>query len=645
MSYLDLINASAPAGSSYQATGGGYTLVKDGAIAPASPVAPAAYAPSQATYDVNGNQNSANGVASAPASTPAYSAPAATEPNKSSTVISSQGAFDTIKNDTAKLNDFTQRGITVGADGVARYSDNSLVQAPLGSTQNTDGTYSSEGVTYNSAPNQYYDDPASEKLAQGLMANLDAQTKAQVDIIHSQYADLKAKQDKINSASAAGREQSLIMGGSQRYAQQSSQGIMQEQLSYGLDQIKALDDEERAAVSKAQQAQNDGQYKIMSEALNAAQDIRKEKQAAAQKLIESQAADLKKQREDEQQATRDNAIGDILSTGVTDPLEIQKALAAKGYKDITADNIAKTIESFTGEQKNVYDIMKTAASNGATPEIISAIGKAKNVQEAFSAAGDYLNTASGIIGEYNYYKREAQANGQTPVDFQTYQNQDANRKAKVASAANAALGDGNLNSKEATIFNGIVSKFNASPLTAAKDRTAVLQGTIYNVLKNPADAAQQLALAYGYIQALDTYQSSVREGELNLVNSIDSKVGQYQKDIDSIQKGQIVRPEVAKQIASAAQTLINTITDGANRKQKAYQAQANANGKNVGGAFSDFLGAVNETPGTHQSVAQDETAAGEKIKSIYPQHADQIKNLISTNPGISNADILQILGY
>lgn len=135
-----------------------------------------------------------------------------------------------------------------------------------------------------------------------------------------------------------------------------------------------------------------------------------------------------------------------------------------------------------------------------------------------------------------------------------------------------------LTSGQQSAFNSIVAQKNKSPLIAAADRVPVLKNAIKAARANPDDAALQLNLAYSYIQALDTYQSAVREGELSLVNSIDSKVGQLQNFATQMTNGQIVRPEVIKQMADAADNIVNTINDSAKEKNKSFKAQADAQG-------------------------------------------------------------------
>lgn len=155
-------------------------------------------------------------------------------------------------------------------------------------------------------------------------------------------------------------------------------------------------------------------------------------------------------------------------------------------------------------------------------------------------------------------------------------------------SSGSSSGVDGMTSRQLTAFNQIVSAYNRSPLIMASDRTAVLKNTIQQVYADPNNAAIQLNLAYSYIQALDTYQSAVREGELSLVNSIDSKVGQLQNSISQIQNGQIIRPEVAKQIADAALLIVNTIDGAAKQKAESFRSQANVVG--VGTQWDEYEG-------------------------------------------------------
>jgi hypothetical protein len=142
-------------------------------------------------------------------------------------------------------------------------------------------------------------------------------------------------------------------------------------------------------------------------------------------------------------------------------------------------------------------------------------------------------------------------------------------------------------SQRINTFNSIVDDYNRSPLIAASDRLPVLQESISAIQADPNNGTLQLNLAYSYIQALDTYQSAVREGELSLVNSIDSSIGQLSGAIQRLQNEQFVRPAVALQIADAAENIVTTIQDAAQQKAQSFASQANVAG--VGNEWNQYL--------------------------------------------------------
>lgn len=169
--------------------------------------------------------------------------------------------------------------------------------------------------------------------------------------------------------------------------------------------------------------------------------------------------------------------------------------------------------------------------------------------------------------------------------FIQYQNEDANRKRSV-SVTNNIIGNSGMNAKEEAVFQHIVDQYNKSPLIQAADQTPVLKSSIDAARAKPADGSTQLNLAYSYVKALDTYKSGVKEGELGLVQSVDSKAGQLQNWAEQMQSGQIVRPEIVKQIADAADELYKTISKAAAAKAKSYESNANTSG--VGDAWKSY---------------------------------------------------------
>lgn len=173
---------------------------------------------------------------------------------------------------------------------------------------------------------------------------------------------------------------------------------------------------------------------------------------------------------------------------------------------------------------------------------------------------------------------------------------------KAANSSSNKTSFGDMTSGQASMFNSIVGQYNRSPLVQALDRTPVLKGTISEVRKNPSDGLTQMNLTYSYIQALDTYQSAVREGELALVNSVDSKVGQIQNYITQIRNGQVVRPEVALEMANAAENILNSIEGSAKRKAKSFESQANTVG--LGDAWKQYTGGFDQGFGNNSQSTE-----------------------------------------
>lgn len=97
------------------------------------------------------------------------------------------------------------------------------------------------------------------------------------------------------------------------------------------------------------------------------------------------------------------------------------------------DRLLKEEEAYYDQvTKPIQDLAKVAANMGADSSITSKILASTTLGEAYEAAGLYSSGGTGIIAEYNYYKNQAEEAGIPYVDFNTYQDLDANRKAVAA---------------------------------------------------------------------------------------------------------------------------------------------------------------------------------------------------------------------
>ena len=196
--------------------------------------------------------------------------------------------------------------------------------------------------------------------------------------------------------------------------------------------------------------------------------------------------------------------------------------------------------------------------------------------------------------------------------------------------ASSKSGDNELTTaQKVNTFNKIVNEYNKSPLIRAAERTPVLSGTIDAVLKDPKNPALQLNLSYAYIQALDTYQSAVREKEIENVNSIDSKIGQIQNYVQKMRDGQIMRPEIAKQVAESAKSIVDLINTAAKQKAKSFKSQAQVSG--IGDQWDQYTGGFD-------AVYDKESDSDEEIIT------DDQGNQYRVNPDGSATQILSNVG-
>ncbi len=272
-------------------------------------------------------------------------------------VISSSSVDEEIAANKDKLAAVSKKGMTAGADGSMQYADGSVAGAPEGSTYNeSTGKYEYSGKTYSAAEfydpnNQDADFEAVHKLFEPLKAATDASTLSAINAIHSQFNSLRSSQEEANQQEVESSTAALLHAGG-RYTPQAMNGRILAETSYGLRQIQNLDDQENAALAKAKAAQDTEDYKLMSDMLDIAEGIRKDKQTKADNLMTKVSEANQKIAEAKYQASRDTAIADIVSQGIHDTSQILDIL--NSYEDgtdtggnFTADEVSKVLKALT----------------------------------------------------------------------------------------------------------------------------------------------------------------------------------------------------------------------------------------------------------------------------------------------------------
>lgn len=327
-----------------------------------------------------------------------------------------------IPDNTARLDNLSNKGMYTDQQGIMRYSDGTLVPPPQGAEPGDKGVYTFNGVNYGAPPNDTsYENSQEQQLLDSMKSNLDASTKALIDSIQQKYEVRRQQVKDINTRQQKGRMQSLLMGGSSQYAPLSSEGIVAEGERYGIMQLNELDSEENDAIAQAKAAQQSGEFQIMEKSLAMAEAKRKEKIDLATKINEDVLAENKKIRENAIQASRDGAIANLLSQGLTDPADILNALnyddSGNQTGDFTAEEVQNTLKNFakntgtsidglTGNVKNFYILKDT---KGGLPTSILALPEDEQLPA-------YLNMISGKSSSASSTTSDAEAIADAIID-------------------------------------------------------------------------------------------------------------------------------------------------------------------------------------------------------------------------------------
>jgi hypothetical protein len=346
----------------------------------------------------------------------------------------------------------------------------------------------------------------------------------------------------------------------------------------------------------------------------------------AQKQEEKTAAGKAK----EIQASRENAIIDVASQVGEDASLIQQTINfddnGKQVGDITLEEINTTLEKTKQDKTEIGKLVVDLGKSQAPPEIIRAVSSSKNLTEAVLAAGSYLEAGgTGIIGEYNFYARQEKNAGRTPLSFDDYQTRDANRKVSIAAAAVGA-GAG-LNSKQVAVFNSLVDKLNKSPLVAANDRAVTLEATTNALEADKQNSSLQVSFIYSLIQALDTYQSAVREGEISLVSGTQGVSDTIANLPAKISGGSVLSERKVQEYINVARLVKDAIKAGADIKTKAFKAQAKTAG--IGDAFSEYIDEVQGIQSTANQASSDASNIETRIIKIGEKNPDLQETIIN----------------
>jgi hypothetical protein len=393
------------------------------------------------------------GVSAMPSATTSVPAPTAsttsTAPTTQPTVLSSSNIDQKNQDNAQKVQSSatTQKGQSMD-NGVVLNADRSIAEAPGDAVASLDPTTGqtvwrdSKGAMYALGPSSTV---SQDPVVQGhlnelnqLKGQMDATGAANIENIKSMYSSYIQDQQKANAGAEANTQSLLIRGGSEQTA--SSSGIFHTQVSYGLKQIADLVTKENSATIMAQQAMQDGDFKILDKQLTIAEDARKERQAAAQKVADTISTAKVQQ-------FKDTTIGGILSQGISSPTAILAHLKDAGITGITAKDVNDTIANLNPDAKEIHSMLLDLAKNDAPADIRTKVASATSLGDAISLAGRYLQDPTSLAGQFS----AAQAAGYkgTPGDFVAAQKyKDAYATSSGTEAAKSAFANSSSNQQK-----------------------------------------------------------------------------------------------------------------------------------------------------------------------------------------------------
>jgi len=246
----------------------------------------------------------------------------------------------------------------------------------LGNKHNADGSIADDNTTEDPRQKQVdelqqsADDDSQMVMStlDKLMKQTDTNTASQVRSIKNQYDVRRQQIEEINRREGLATDTALLLGGSSRYTS-SGTGISAAFERAGIMELATVDAQEQAAISEVKAAQADQNYKLASEKLEYAEQLRKEKIEKATEIANTIAEENKAMTEAMQKQSREYAITDLFMQGITDPAEILAYTDGNiSLKEI--DDVLKIInpeEKLSGLSSD-YQTYKAMQKQGEIPD-------------------------------------------------------------------------------------------------------------------------------------------------------------------------------------------------------------------------------------------------------------------------------------
>lgn len=312
------------------------------------------------------------------------------------------------------------------------------------------------------------------------------QFQAEIDAVNRLFAEKKAEEARVG--------QGRIGSGT---AVQARRGLLGSTFGEAQkERIVSYNQSIQDAIQAEQQLQL---ASIMSEVRQSAKDEAAAKTLARQQGAVAYVEFLRGQADRKQQRVSD-AITNVLNSDT----EVSEDLFA---------TLAKELGVSVDIIKSQYNSAKKANDKANAKEAVKGIEVNGSIIDPVTGDVIYQGTPkaesySGVVGEYEYYKKQEENAGRTPLSFNEYQNADANRKARAEKAL-----IGGIDPALVSLGTAYGSKFDSSPIVKQFNEVQNKKLGIDRLLSDgTVGGAQDVALVFDFMKALDP-TSVVRESE------------------------------------------------------------------------------------------------------------------------------------
>lgn len=447
------------------------------------------------------------------------------------------------------------------------------VQPPQSGTQLPSGNAEQtlEGVpqfAYTPEQQQYLNSFTNyQNQIMGLSSMVDSNYNAELAEINAEMNNLKLAQQQENEAYVSGLRQAGIVSGLSQFTPEIMKGSVKMAVDQGIKKLTDLAVKQRGLIREAQDANLTRKMSILKEL----KSIDSEKYQTAREMKADFYTNLKNERELERETVAENL------PSLYDELRTLPPEARDGRLMQYAQQLGVPLSRLKSYYRE-YD----RAENKAIADYRTKMAEVA-FDVPFTYDDIYNSTPQQFMQKLMSSKVVKNQLLSSSMDIALKQAQ-INKYNAEASAASAT---GQLSPKQVPQFNAMVNKYNTSPLVAANDRATILRDITKRTMRDPSNASNQVAFIYSFIQALDTYNSAVREGEIGFVAGTAGLAQKLENLPNKIMRGTILSTTKMNELMSVANSLTTSIANGAKSKTQTFRSQANVTG--VGAAFDEFL--------------------------------------------------------